>query len=111
MAIDDATANATVAAQMEADARAALLAGQPERAEPLLRQLLADGTGPLPLWNQLVASLRIQGRTHEARAIQVMLLEAVPGNLTLRYDLAETLLLQGEFDRGWREYHYRYSLN
>jgi hypothetical protein len=114
MTVDNNTANDTAntaTAQMEADARAALLAGQPERAEPLLRQLLADGTGPLPLWNLLVASLRIQGRTHEARAIQEMLVEAVPGNLTLRYDLAETLLLQGDFDRGWREYHYRYSLN
>jgi hypothetical protein len=39
-----------------------------------------------------------------------MLVENMPGNLSMRFDLAETLLLLGEFERGWREYHYRYSL-
>ena len=33
-----------------------------------------------------------------------------PGNLATRFELAETLLLQGDFTRGWREYRYRYSM-
>jgi len=39
-----------------------------------------------------------------------MLVETVPGNLAGRFNLAETLLLLGEFGRGWREYHWRYSM-
>ena len=39
-----------------------------------------------------------------------MLVEALPGNYVYRFDLAETLLLLGDFERGWREYDYRYNL-
>jgi hypothetical protein len=39
-----------------------------------------------------------------------MLVDSVPGDISMRFDLAETLLLLGEFDRGWREYRYRYQL-
>lgn len=79
-------------------------------AEALLQPLLASGSGPLPLWRLLAQALRPQGRIAETRAIQEMLVEAVPGDLSGRFDLAETLLLLGEFDRGWREYQWRYGL-
>lgn len=39
-----------------------------------------------------------------------MLVDTVPGHLPSRFDLAETLLLAGDFARGWREYRFRYSL-
>jgi hypothetical protein len=39
-----------------------------------------------------------------------LLVQAVPGDLSGRFDLAETALLLGDFERGWREYHWRYSL-
>src|SRR5260221_9007632 len=39
-----------------------------------------------------------------------MLVATVPGDLTARFNLAETLLLLGDFERGWREYRYRYSM-
>jgi hypothetical protein len=40
-----------------------------------------------------------------------MLVAHAPGDFPTRFDLSETLLLQGEFERGWREYHHRYSLS
>jgi hypothetical protein len=87
-----------------------LNANQPEAAEALLRPYLKNGVGPLPLWRQMAQALRRQGRIAEVRPIQEMLVDNMPGDLALRFDLAETLLLLGEFDRGWREYRYRYSL-
>lgn len=91
-------------------AQALLAAGDARGAEALLRPLVAAGTGPLPVWKMLAAALRQQQRFAEARDIQAMLVEATPGDLSLRFDLAETLLMLGEFERGWREYRYRYSL-
>lgn len=84
--------------------------GQWEQAEALLRPVLASGTGPVPLWRLLVRVLRPQGKIEEVRRVQEMLVAAVPGDLAGRFDLAETLLLLGDFPRGWREYHWRYSL-
>jgi hypothetical protein len=81
-----------------------------EEAETLLRPHLASGSGPLALWKLLAAAIRPQGRIAETRAIQEMLVAHAPGDFPTRFDLSETLLLLGEFERGWREYHYRYSL-
>jgi hypothetical protein len=81
-----------------------------EEAEAILRPYLASGTGPLILWKMLASAIRAQGRIAETRVIQEMLVANAPGDFPSRFDLAETLLLLGEFDRGWREYRYRYSL-
>lgn len=94
----------------EAQARALMAAGRLAEAETVIRPLLASGSGPIPLWRLLAQVVRHQGNIAEARAIQEMLVEAIPGDLAGRFDLAETLLLLGEFERGWREYHWRYSL-
>jgi hypothetical protein len=91
-------------------AQALLNAGAPERAEAVLRPHLASGVGPIPLWRAMAQALRRQGRVEEAARIQAMVVEAIPGDLAARFDLAESLLLLGAFERGWREYHYRYSL-
>jgi hypothetical protein len=40
-----------------------------------------------------------------------MLVAHAPGDYSARFALSETLLLPGEFKRGWRECHYRYSLS
>jgi hypothetical protein len=79
-------------------------------AEALIRPWVASGTAPLAVWRLLVPVLRRQGRIAETRRIQEMLVQTEPGNLSTRFELAETLLLQGEFTRGWREYRYRYSM-
>jgi len=79
-------------------------------AEALIRPHVASGTAPLPVWRLLVPLLRRQGRIAETRRIQEMLVQTEPGNLASRFELAETLLLQGDFTRGWREYRYRYSM-
>ena len=79
-------------------------------AEALIRPLVASGTAPLVVWRLLAPLLRRQGRIAETRQIQEMLVRCEPGNLGTRFELAETLLLQGEFTRGWREYRYRYSM-
>ena len=84
--------------------------GRLAEAEAVLRAPLAAGSGPVPLWQALARVLKAQGRHTETRDIQKMMVDAIPGDLSARFDLAETLLLLGEFDRGWREYHYRYSL-
>lgn len=84
--------------------------GLPEQAELIVAPLLAGGSGPIPLWAMLAKSLRHQGRARDALTVQELLVQAQPGNLTFRFDLAETLLLFGQYDRGWREYHWRYSM-
>lgn len=95
---------------LEQNVRALLAQGRYAEAEALVRPHLAAGSGPIPLWRLLVQTIKPQGRIAETRAIQEMLVEAVPGDLAGRFDLAETLLLLGEYDRGWREYRWRYSL-
>ncbi len=95
---------------LERNAQALLAAGRLEEAEALLRPHLASGAGPIPLWRLLWRAIRPQGKLAETRAIQEMLVENAPGDLTGRFDLAETALLLGDFQRGWREYHWRYSL-
>ena len=97
-------------AALELQIRHLLGQGQPEQAEAVLRGYLASGSGPLPLWRMLAQALRQQGRMEEVRGIQQMLVDHLPGDLPGRFDLSETLLLLGEFRRGWREYRYRYSL-
>lgn len=80
-------------------------------AEQLLRQALASGTGPIPLWRQLFYAVRPQGKIAEARQILEMIVQTVPGDMSARFDLSEILLIQGEFGRGWREYRFRYKLD
>ncbi|WP_034302619.1 glycosyl transferase family 8 [Herbaspirillum sp. RV1423] len=79
-------------------------------AESLLRAALASGAGPIPLWRQLVFAIRPQGRIDESRQILEMIVRATPGDMGARFDLAEILLQQGEFARGWREYRFRYKM-
>jgi hypothetical protein len=79
-------------------------------AEILLREALGSGSGPIVSWVLLVQALRNQGKHAEARPIQELLVDGVPGDFALRFDLAETCLALGDFDRGWREYQYRYNL-
>ena len=100
----------TVIATLERQVRVLMAEGRFEAAEALLRPHLASGTGPVSLWRLLAQTLRPQGRIVETRAIQELLVETVPGDLPGRFDLAETALLLGDFERGWREYHWRYSL-
>jgi hypothetical protein len=95
---------------LQSQVQALLAAKHYEQAEALVRPYLASGSGPLVLWKLLAAALRPQGRFAETRAIQEMLVANMPGDYPTRFDLSETLLLLGEFERGWREYHYRYSL-
>jgi hypothetical protein len=102
-----------LAAQLET-LRSMIDADRLEEAEALLRRALATGTGtgtgPAVLWSALVKVLRLQCRPAEALPIQRMLVDASPGDLAQRFDLAEILLLLGEFDAGWRAYQHRYSL-
>lgn len=96
--------------EIEEQTRALLAAGRGAEVEAMVAPLLANGSGPVSLWAILAQAYRVQGRVAEARPIQEMLVEALPGHLSTRFDLSETLLLLGDFDRGWREYGYRYSL-
>ncbi len=97
-------------AAIEERTRILLAAGMGAEVEAMIRPMLADGTGPVSLWALLAQALRVQGRVAEARPVQEMLVDALPGQYSARFDLSETLLLLGEFDRGWKEYRFRYSL-
>ncbi len=79
-------------------------------AEQAIRQLLSSGMGPVLRWKQLALVLKKQGKHQEAHDVQSMMVDQIPGDLAMRYDLAESLLLLGQFTRGWKEYRYRYSL-
>ena len=96
---------------LEQHIHALIFADRLEEAEQLLRPLVPNGVGPMPVWRYLATILRRQGRTAEAKVIQEMMVQSLPGDLSERFNLSETLLLLGEFDRGWREYRYRYSLS
>jgi hypothetical protein len=95
---------------IESELRPLLVAGRGRDVEMRIRPLLTNGAGPVALWAMLAQALRVQGRVQEARPIQEMLVDALPGHVSTRFDLSETLLLLGEFERGWREYSHRYSL-
>ena len=97
-------------ATLEREIRALVAADQLEDAEQRLRIILASGTGPLVFWRQLAHVLRQQGRPGAALPIQRMIVEANPGDLTARFDLAEAQLLLGDFDAGWRGYRHRYGM-
>lgn len=101
---------ANILNQLVEECKKLLAQGNLSGAEALLRPYLSSGTGPIPLWRLLVRAIRPQGKIGETRVIQEMLVENQPADLASRFDLSETLLLLGEFDRGWLEYRYRYSL-
>lgn len=85
--------------------------GRGAEVEAIVRPMLAGGGGLVQVWAILAQALRIQGRIAEAAEVQTMMVDALPGHVATRFDLAESLLLMGDFERGWREYSYRYSLN
>lgn len=95
---------------IEDRARELLIAGRGAEVEAMLLPLLSQGSGPVSHWALLAQAYRTQGRVAEAKPILEMLVDSFPGHLSTRFDLSETLLLLGDFDRGWREYSYRYSL-
>nr|WP_294523702.1 hypothetical protein [uncultured Rhodopila sp.] len=95
----------------EREIHALILSGQYEDAVARLQPMLASGTGPIVLWSLLVKALRLLGRPREALPIQRMIADSNPGNLAARFDLSEIQLLLGDFDAGWRNYRYRYSLD
>lgn len=55
-------------------------------------------------------ALRTQGHVDEARKLLERAVRDTPSDTSLRFDLAELLLLQGDFDAGWREYRFRYRM-
>lgn len=103
-------ANVADFADAEARARDLINAKEFAAAEVALREATASGTATITLWKLLAVSMRSQGKIEEAKKVQAMIADKVPGDLSNRFDLSETLLLLGEFERGWREYRYRYSL-
>ena len=97
-------------AEIEQHARVLVSQDRLPEAEALLRQCLSQGSGPIAMWRLLASVIRAQGRVAEALPIQEMLVNALPGDLSMRFDLAESLLVLGDFERGWKQYHYRYQM-
>ena len=89
----------------------ALLSGdRVEEAEEVLRGVLAARPDIVPARVLFAGTLRELGRIEEARAIQERLVKDFPGDFTFRFDLSQTLLQLGEYERGWREYRHRYRM-
>ncbi|MGN6458203.1 MAG: tetratricopeptide repeat protein [Achromobacter mucicolens] len=105
-----ATAEAQDSEDLARRVRDLLTERQNAEAERLLRENMDPRGAPAVLWRLLGLAVKFQGRVQEAADIQAMLATAMPGNLSARFDLAETRLLQGDFERGWTEYRWRYSL-
>lgn len=78
--------------------------------ETLLMPMLHAGHGPLVLWHMLARTLIAQSKMAQAQPIMEMLVRMRPGDMTLRFDMAQFLLQQGDFSRGWREYRFRYQM-
>jgi hypothetical protein len=91
-------------------AQSLLYAEQPEAVAAMLRPHLAAGSGAVPLWRVMAQALRREGLIEAAARLQAMVVAATPGDATARFELADSLLLQGDFDRGWGEYAFRYGL-
>lgn len=106
-----ATAQAQDLEDLARRVRDLLTERQNAEAERLLRETMDPRGAPAVLWRLLGLAVKFQGRVQEAADIQAMLATAMPGNLSARFDLAETRLLQGDFERGWTEYRWRYSLS
>lgn len=106
-----ATAEAQDSEDLARRVRDLLTERQIAEAERLLRENMDPRGAPAVLWRLLGLAVKFQGRVQEAADIQAMLATAMPGNLSARFDLAETRLLQGDFERGWTEYRWRYSLS
>lgn len=106
-----ATAEAQDSEDLARRVRDLLTERQNAEAERLLRENMDPRGAPAVLWRLLGLAVKFQGRLQEAADIQAMLATAMPGNLSARFDLAETRLLQGDFERGWTEYRWRYSLS
>lgn len=106
-----ATAEAQDSEDLARRVRDLLTERQNAEAERLLRENMDPRGAPAVLWRLLGRAVKFQGRVQEAADIQAMLATAMPGNLSARFDLAETRLLQGDFERGWTEYRWRYSLS
>jgi tetratricopeptide (TPR) repeat protein len=106
-----ATAEAQDSEDLARRVRDLLTERQNAEAERLLRENMDPHGAPAVLWRLLGLAVKFQGRVQEAADIQTMLATAMPGNLSARFDLAETRLLQGDFERGWTEYRWRYSLS
>jgi hypothetical protein len=91
-------------------AQALLFADRIEAAEEVLRGVLAARPDVVPAWVLFARTMRELGRVEEARAIQERLVKDFPGDFSFRFDLSETLLQLGEYERGWREYRHRYRM-
>ncbi|MFY0476343.1 tetratricopeptide repeat protein [Achromobacter marplatensis] len=61
-------------------------------------------------WRLAAQTLRSQGRVDDACAMLERIVRAVPGDAGARFNWAEMLLLQGDFEAGWREYRFRYRM-
>jgi hypothetical protein len=91
-------------------AQALLNAYRLEAAEEILRDLLAACPDDAPTRALFARTVRELGRVEEARRIQEQLVQELPGDFAFRFDLSETLLLLGDYERGWREYRHRYRM-
>jgi tetratricopeptide (TPR) repeat protein len=88
----------------------ALRAGdQVQEAIQILQDAIKASPASAELWHTLGNALREAGRLAESRAAFNRALEIEPLLVESHWDLAFTLLLQGELPNGWKEYEWRWK--
>lgn len=93
-----------------AKAQSLLSVDRVEAAEEVLHSALAEEPASVPARILFTRIARELGRTEEALRVQEQLVKEFPGDFSLRFEFAETLLQLGDFERGWREYRHRYRM-
>jgi tetratricopeptide (TPR) repeat protein len=82
---------------------------QVEEAIRILQQTLQKHPKSTPVWHTLGNAWREAGRLRESKEAFGRALQIEPQLVESHWDVAFTLLLQGDFLRGWEEYEWRWK--
>jgi tetratricopeptide (TPR) repeat protein len=83
--------------------------GRFQKAEGCYERALALDPGYAEAHVNLGSAFKEQGRTEEAIACYDQALRLEPNSASARYNRALALLLQGDYERGWPEYEWRWK--
>jgi len=84
--------------------------GHTEDGKEIFQRALETAPGDPGLLNGLGNALVDLGRIDEAKAAYAGALEAEPGNPMTHYLLGRTLMLDGDFAQGWKEFEWRWQV-
>lgn len=83
--------------------------GQLDKAIEIYQTIAAFAPGHASIHGNLAHALRHTGQVHKAIAHYEQAVTIKPENASLHYGFGETLLKTGEFERGWKQFEWRYK--